>query len=125
MTPDEIAQLNAEVAESGGFTKGEFKKSILDVTGEALNNVEALLTTPEADVSLVRFPGVHALAKRGLREVLDDKSFRKFANMLFRGKRLTLAKLVAAADDEEARQSILSLADPRRQKGRGEEKKPR
>lgn len=122
LTPDEIAQLNAEVAKSGGFTKGEFKKSILDVTGEALNNVEVLLTTPEADASLVRFPGVHALAKRGLREVLDDKSFRKFANMLFRGKRLTLAKLVAAANDEEARQSILSLADPRRQKGRGKKK---
>lgn len=122
LTPDEIAQLNIEVAKGGGFTKGEFKKSILDVTGEALNNVEALLTTPEADASLVRFPGVYALAKRGLREVMDDKSFRKFANMLFRGKRLTLAKLVAAVDDEETRQSILSLADPRQQKGRGKKK---
>jgi len=122
LTPDEIAQLNTEVAKVGGFAKGEFKKAIRDVTGESLNNVDALLTTPEADASLVRFPGVHALAKRGLREVLDDKAFRKFANILFRGKRLTLAKLAAAADDEETRQSILSLADSKRQKGRGKKR---
>lgn len=122
LTPDEIAQLNTEVAKVGGFAKGEFKKAIKDVTGESLNNVDALLTTPEADASLFRFPGVHALAKRGLREVLDYKAFRKFANMLFRGKRLTLAKLAAAADDEETRQSILSLADSKRQKGRGKKR---
>ena len=122
LTPDEIARLNTEVAKVGGFAKGEFKKAVRDATGESLNNVDALLTTPEADASLVRFPGVHALAKRGLREILDDKEFRKFANMLFRGKRLTLAKLAAAVDNEKTRQSILSLADPKRQKGRGKKR---
>ena len=122
LTSDEIAQLNKEAAKVGGFTKGEFKKFLKDVTGESAGNVDALLSTPEADASLVRFPGVYALTKCGLREVLDEKAFRKFANMLFRGKRLTLAKIAAAVDDEDTRNAVLSLADPKLQKGKAKKK---
>lgn len=122
LTPDEIARLNKEVARVGGFTKGEFKKLLKDVTGELVGNVDALLTTPEADASLVRFPGVYALAKRGLRGVLDDKTFRKLANTLFRGKRLTIAKIAASVEDDATRNSILALADPKSQKGNAKKK---
>ena len=122
LTPDEIARLNAEVAKVGGFAKGEFKKAVMDATGETVGNVDALLTAPEADASLVRFPGVHALAKRGLRDILDDKAFRKFANMLFRGKRLTLAQIAAAVGDEGTRTAVLALADPGQLKGRAKKK---
>ena len=122
LTPGEIARLNAEVARVGGFAKGEFKKAVRDATGETLGNVDALLTAPEADASLVRFPGVHALVKKGLREILDDRTFRKFANMLFRGKRLTIAKIAAAVDNEETRSAVLSLADPGQLKGRAKKK---
>ena len=122
LTTDEIARFNEEVAVVGGFTKGEFKKLLKDVTGESSGNVDALLTTPEAEASLVRFPGVYALAKRGLRGVLDDKMFRKFANMLFRGKRLTIAKIAAAVEDERTRNAVLSLAEPKLQKGRAKNK---
>lgn len=122
LTPDEIARLNKEVARVGGFTKGEFKKLLKDVTGESAGNVDALLTTPEADASLVRFPGVYALAKRGLRGVLDDKTFRKLANTLFRGKRLTIAKIATSVEDDATRNAILALADPKSQKGKGKKK---
>ncbi len=122
LTPDEIARLNKEVARVGGFTKGEFKKLLKDVTGESAGNVDALLTTPEADASLVRFPGVYALAKRGLRGVLDDKTFRKLANTLFRGKRLTISEIAASVEDDATRTSILALADPKSQKGKGKKK---
>ena len=122
LMPDEIARLNEKVACVGGFTKGDFKKVVKDATGETLNNVDALLVTPEADASLVRFPGVYALAKRGLRGVLDDKTFRKLANTLFRGKRLTIAKIAASVEDAATRNSILALADPKLQKGKGKKK---
>ena len=122
LTPDEIARLNKEVARVGGFSKGEFKKLLKNVTGELVGNVDALLTTPEADASLVKFPGIYALAKRGLREVLDDKTFRKFANTLFRGKRLTIAKIAASVEEDATRNTILALADPKLQKGKGKKK---
>lgn len=122
LTPDEIARLNKEVARVGGFSKGEFKKLLKNVTGELVGNVDALLTTPEADASLVKFPGIYALAKRGLREVLDDNTFRKLANTLFRGKRLTISKIAASIEDDATRNSILALADPKSQKGKGKKK---
>jgi len=114
----EIARLNSEVGKVGGFTKGEFKKIVKDVTAEQQNNVDALLTTPEADASLIRFPGVYALAKLGLRGAMDGKTFGKLANILFRGKRLTLEK-IASLVDVSAKEAVLSAADPERQKGKG------
>ena len=108
LTVEEIAKLNGLAATVGGFTGSEFKKAVMSVTGESASNVDALLTAPEADASLVRSPGVHALAKRGLREILDPKVFRKFANMLFKGKRLTL-RMIANAVDEATREKIAAL----------------
>lgn len=122
LTPEEIARLNEEVARTGGFTKREFKKLLKDVSGESSGNVDALLTAPEADASLVRFPGIYALAKRGLRGVLDDKTFRKLANTLFRGKRLTIAKIADSVDDDATRNAVIALADPKLQKGNAKKK---
>ncbi|MBR1921197.1 MAG: hypothetical protein IJ829_04225 [Kiritimatiellae bacterium] len=121
LSAEEIAKLNSVAARVGGFAKGEFKKAVKEATGEPNDNVDAILTTPEADASLSRFPGVHALAKLGLRDVLDEKTFRKFANQLFRGKALSLAKIAAAVDDA-TRERVLALADPSRPKGRAKKK---
>ena len=117
LSVEEIGRLNADVLQVGGYSKAEFKKLIVSVTGETVNNVDALLTTPEADASLVRFPGVHALNKKGLREVLDDKDFRRFANILFKGKRLTL-KDIARGVPESKKEAILALANLQIEKGR-------
>lgn len=108
LTIEEIAKLNKRSEIVGGFTKAEFKNAIKDATNENTNNLDALLTAPEADASLVRYPGVHALAKRGLRELLEPKDFRKFANILFKGKKLTLRK-IADAVDESTREKITAL----------------
>ena len=117
LSVEEIAKLNTLVSKVGGFTKGDFKKAINETTGESASNVDSLLTTPEADASLTRFPGVYALAKQGLREVLDEKTFRKFANILFRGKSLSLAA-IANKVDETTRARVIELADPKKQKGK-------
>ncbi len=109
LTVEEIAKLNKLSENAGGFSKAEFKHAIKDATSENSNNLDALLTTPEADASLVRYPGVHALAKRGLREHLDPKTFRKFANILFKGKKLTLRKIADAVDDATS-EKIAALA---------------
>ena len=108
LTVDEIAKLNDLSKTAGGFSKGEFRKAVKDATGESASNLDALLTAPEADASLVRIPGVHALAKRGLHEILEPKAFRKFANMLFKGKRLTLRKIADTVDDA-TREKIAAL----------------
>ena len=110
LTADEIAKLNSLAAEHGGFTKGEFKKAVREATGEDVGNIDALLTTPEADASLVRFPGIYALAKIGLREVLPLKLFGKLANMLFKGKKLSLRK-IAEMSGGDVGEKIASLAE--------------
>ena len=121
LSVEEIGRLNEDVLRAGGYSKAEFKKLVVSVTGETVNNLDGLLATPEADASLVRFPGVHALCKKGLREVLDDRDFRKFANILFKGKRLPL-KDIAHNVSGSKKEAILALANLQCEKGRPKRK---
>lgn len=86
LTKAEIAVMNNRAAEVGGFGKRDFKKAVADVTGTKINNIDALMTAPEADKALTRFPGVFALTKGQLQDKLEPEMFRKYANMLFRGR---------------------------------------
>lgn len=110
LSVNEMSALNQRAATVGGFTKGDFKKLVASVSGSSVNNLDALMTAPDADKSLVRYPGVFALSRRGLLDVLDEVSARKFANMLFRGKRLTLKKIAEMVGGEMSRK-VLSIAE--------------
>lgn len=93
LTKDEIAAMNAKASVVGGFGKRDFKKAVLEVGGEKKNNLDALLTAPEADKSTVRYPGLFALTKNELKRDLGECERRKLANLLFRGKPIEAGEL--------------------------------
>ena len=79
----------------GGFTKGSYKKAIAEATGEKASNIDALLLAPDADKSLVCYPGLFALHKAGLDEWLDPADIKKLAHRLFRGKTFRVRDVVS------------------------------
>ena len=93
LAKEEIAAMNDKAAMVGGFGKRDFKKAVVEVTGEKVNNLDALFTAPEADKSTVRYPGLFALTKNELKRELSKSECRKFANMLFRGKSIPAGEL--------------------------------
>jgi len=110
LTADERGRIFEAAGRCGGFTKGSFKKIVGETTGEDVTNIDALLTAPEADKSLVLYPGLFALAKKGLDAFLDSHTLRALANKLFRGKLMTLGDVVAliSADKREAAKEALA-----------------
>ena len=117
LTAGEIGKMNEDVAKKGGYTKGSYKKLIEEVTGEANSNVDALLTAPEADKSLVRYPGIYAISKWGVAELFEEKALRKAANKLYRGKVLALRDLRGLVD-ESRRGAFDEAVNPAKQRGK-------
>lgn len=93
LTKEEIAAMNAKAAVVGGFGKRDFKKAVAEATSEKKNNLDALLTAPDADKSTIRYPGLFALTKNELKRELDEHERRKLANLLFRGKAIEAGEL--------------------------------
>lgn len=93
LTKEEIAAMNDRAAVVGGFGKRDFKKAVFEVTGEKINNLDALLTAPDADKSMTRYPGLYALTKNKLNRKLEESERRMFANRLFRGKTIEAGEL--------------------------------
>ena len=93
LTKEEIAAMNAKAAVVGGFGKRDFKKAVLEATGEKKHNLDALLTAPDADKSTVRYPGLFALTKNELKREMDECERRRLANWLFRGKAIEAGEL--------------------------------
>ena len=93
LNKEEISELNKRALEVGGFGKREFKAAVVAATGEKSHNLDALLTAPEADRSLTRYPGLHVLSKNGLKDRLEADDLRRYANILFRGKSIPAGEL--------------------------------
>ena len=117
LTVEEMSAMDAAAREKGGFTKGEFKKLVAATTGEKLSNVDALLAAPDAEKSLVCYPGLHALTKRGIGDVLPREALRKLSHQLFRGKTTTLRKIGEMVEGE-ARDRLDAIVDAMSTKGR-------
>lgn len=117
LSVEEMSAMDAAVREKGGFTKGEFKKLVAATTGEKIGNVDALLTAPDADKSLVCYPGLYALTKRGLADVLPRAALRRLAHRLFRGKTTTLRKIGDMVEGED-KAKLDALVDAASSKGR-------
>lgn len=98
---EEIGKLNDHSLKQGGFTKGDFRKAIAEITGlpDKMSNLDALLLTPDAEKSLVRFPGLFALTKKipGVQAAFEPKTFRVICNKLFHGKALSYRDLQSSA----------------------------
>ncbi len=101
LSVDEIDYINCEVRTTGGFSKSTFRKLVVETTGEEVNNIDALMTAPDADKSLVRFPGLYELTRRGIDAVLDREVLWQIANRLYRGKGIKLRSIRELVPDEK------------------------
>ena len=61
LTPDEMKVLNTHMQIHGRFTMSDFKKVVRKITNCDVDNLNALLSMPESDKALVRYPGLAAL----------------------------------------------------------------
>ncbi|MGN1360158.1 MAG: type II CRISPR RNA-guided endonuclease Cas9, partial [Kiritimatiellia bacterium] len=92
LTASERRTLMEAAREQGGFTKTEFKKVVRETTGVAVEetNLEALLLPPDADESLVLYPGLYELRRKKVLPLLKDRLAAKhLAHTLLRGKKLS------------------------------------
>ena len=101
LSVDEINHINCEVRRTGGFSKSTFRKLVVETTGEVFNNIDALMTAPDADKSLVRFPGLYELTRRGIDTVLDREVLWQIANRLYKGKGMKLRSIREFVPDEK------------------------
>ena len=114
LTVDEISRINKEIETRGGFTKSEFKHLLADITHDTDRNLDNLLEQSDFDTNLVRYPGVFAL--RDFRDAIDARSFKRFANKLFNGKKVTLKELVESASTKEDKDKIIECVSKRKNK---------
>ncbi|MGN0848027.1 MAG: type II CRISPR RNA-guided endonuclease Cas9 [Kiritimatiellia bacterium] len=87
---EERVRMTEDVRRVGGYTKAGYRKLVVETTGEQVNNVDALLTAPDADKSLVCYPGLYELTRRRFDTVLPDEVLKKLAHHLVRGKSITV-----------------------------------
>ena len=121
LSPAERAAMTERVRAVGGFAKGAYKKAIAETTGEKLSNIDALLLAPEADKSLVCYPGLYALHQKGLDEWLDPSDSKKLAHRLFRGKTFRVRD-IAALVPAERKSAFEDWFSGAASKGRGKKK---
>ena len=121
LSAGERAAITERAKVVGGFTKGAYKKAVAEITGEKASNIDALLLAPDAEKSLVFYPGLYALHQKGLDEWLDPSDVKKLAHRLFRGKTFSVrdvADFVPASRKAEFDQWFRESAS----KGRGKRK---
>ncbi len=70
LTSDQRAKLTALAREAGGFTAGEFKKAVLQVSGAMASNADLMMTTPDAEEALVLDPARRFVKTNGMLKVI-------------------------------------------------------
>lgn len=88
LSSEERRIITAQVEKVGGFSKGDYKTVLVKTTGESIGNVDALLLAPDADKSLVCYPGLFSIHRLGLDDWISPADAKKLAHRLFRGKTL-------------------------------------
>jgi CRISPR-associated endonuclease Csn1 len=120
---DERAKVNAVMEATGFLTPGDFKKTVREITGTKLDNLDQMLTHPDAGDALILDPARKAVAS-GVWERLFptfDERVRKHAlTKLRRGHSLRLGDLVVAGDAEKfnaAADALLTAANTKKARG--------
>lgn len=70
LTAEQRAQLTEIAREEGGFTAGDFKKAVLNVSGAAFSNAELMMTHPDAEDALVLDPARRFVRANGMMKVI-------------------------------------------------------
>jgi CRISPR-associated endonuclease Csn1 len=66
LTSEERAKLTAIARSEGGFTAGEFKKAVLEVSGAVASNADLMMTHPDAAEALVLDPALRFTKTNGM-----------------------------------------------------------
>ena len=99
LTSEELKALDDGIRKTGRYTKGNFIKAVHDLIACDHDNLEALLSTPDAEQMLVRYPGLAQLdATFGIENFRQDddaqKALRRLSHRLAKGKAILRADLL-------------------------------
>jgi CRISPR-associated endonuclease Csn1 len=96
LTLEQRRALDETVRQRGAFTKGEFKKVVRALTGGAPDNLDQMLSHPDAERALVLDPVQRLLADKDIAllvAALPASLQARLRGQLRRGRRLTLSTL--------------------------------
>lgn len=97
LTIEERSALDAKIHEVGFFTEAKFKDAVREVTGGAPDNVEQMLTHPDADKALILDPAQKALSRQPFATLfphLPEPIQKRALARLRRGKRISLTSIL-------------------------------
>jgi hypothetical protein len=72
LTVGQRAKLTDMAREAGGFTSGEFKKAVLEVSGAVASNADLMMTHPDAEEALVLDPARRFVKTNGMMKAVWD-----------------------------------------------------
>lgn len=105
LTKDERAKVDAEMQKRGVLTPGQFKDAVRALTGKAPDNLERMLTHPDAADALILDPALQLVNSGALgviwKHVADPRTRAHTLTNLRRGKAVTVRALLAAAPAAE------------------------
>ncbi len=105
LTAAERRAVDERMVAAGGFTKGEFKKTVRELTGKAADNLDQMLLHPDAEKALVVDAVRRRLGDKALApfvETLPAPLLKRLRGKLRRGKTVTLATVRGWLDDAAA-----------------------
>lgn len=116
---DERNRLDAKMRERGFFTPKQFKDAVREITGGAPDNIDQMLTHPDADKALVLDPARKAISRAPwdtLFPLLSEQVQKRALGRLRRGRAISLASLSAEAlaDFDAAIETFLSAANTKK-----------
>ncbi len=123
LTIEERGKVHSAMQAAGAFTPGEFKKAVREVTGTKQDNLDQMLTHPDAGEALILDPARKAVSGGAWETLFPalDESVRKHAlTKLRRGRKIKLGDLVAAGDATKfhtAADTLLSAANTKKKRG--------
>ncbi len=105
LTALERSTVHAEMEKHGSLTPGDFKKAVRALTNKAPDNLDQLLSHPDADRALVldpvrRYIHTHALVS-ALWPTLTERWQKRLAGQWRRGKAITVGELLAQCPEIE------------------------
>jgi len=116
---DERNRLDAKMRERGFFTPKQFKEAVREITGGAPDNIDQMLTHPDADKALVLDPSRKAISRAPwdtLFPLFSEQVQNRNIGKLRRGRTISLSSLSADAPTalDSAIENLLSAENTKK-----------
>ena len=107
LTPETLAALDAGIRRTGRYTVDGFKRAVRRLAPGDTDNLDALLSMPDAAERLVRYPGLAKLdtlfgVENFRQDAESQRVLRHMSHALAKGKSLSLADLLPLLQDGKA-----------------------